>query len=68
MVNMINKENAGKALLKYRSDKNITQAEIAKKAGISVQTISGIEGGNVPQSMTVYKLDEYFKSICYEVV
>ena len=65
---MLNKENTGKALLKYRNEKNITQVEVAKKSGVGVQTISGIESGNTPQSMTIYKLEEYFKSVFYEVV
>ena len=61
---MITKENAGKKLLERRNDKNITQIEVSKGSGISVQTISGIEGGNIkPQSMTVFKFNQYFESI-----
>lgn len=60
---MVNKDNAGRELLRHRLDKNITQVEVAEKSGVSVQTISGIEGGNVPQSMTIYKLNQYFEKI-----
>ena len=61
---MITKENAGKRLLEYRKDKNITQLEVAKKAEISLPTISGIESGKLtPQTMTVYKLQQYFDSL-----
>ena len=61
---MITKNNAGKKLLEHRHDKQITQVEVAKKSGVSVQTISGIEGGDItPQSMTVYKIQQYFNSL-----
>ncbi len=61
---MITKKNAGDTLLNYRNDNNITQLEIAKKAKISLPTISGIESGRLtPQTMTVHKLKAYFKSV-----
>lgn len=61
----ITKDNAGKELLKFRVEKNITQTEISKRAGISLPTISGIESGKLtPQTMTVYKLQKYFDSLC----
>lgn len=61
---MLTKENAGKTLLEYRRDYNITQGEIAKKADISLPTISGIESGKLtPQTMTIFKLNQYFESI-----
>lgn len=61
---MITKENAGKVLLEYRKDKSVTQLEIAKKADISLPTISGIESGKLkPQTMTIFKLQQYFESV-----
>lgn len=61
---MITKENAGKTLLEYRRDKNITQGEIARNANISLPTISGIESGSLtPHTMTIYKLEKYFESV-----
>lgn len=60
----ITKDNAGEILLRFRADKNITQIEISKKAGISLPTISGIENGKLkPQGMTIYKLQRYFDSL-----
>ena len=61
---MLTKDNAGRKLLEYRRDHNITQLEISKKAEISLPTISGIESGKLtPHTMTIYKLEQYFKSI-----
>jgi len=61
---IITKKNASKVLLEYRMEKNITQLEIAKKADISLPTLSGIESGRLtPQTMTIFKLQKYFDSI-----
>ncbi len=63
----ITKDNAGNQLLKYRRDKNLTQIEVSKKVGISLPTISGIESGKLkPQTMTVFKLQQYFDSLCLD--
>lgn len=61
---MITRDNAGEKLLAHRDDKNLTQVEVSKKSGVSVQTLCLIEGGEVkPQTMTVFKLNKYFKSL-----
>jgi len=59
---MLTKENIAEKLLEHRSSKKITQAEVSKKSGVSVQTISAIESGKIkPQSMTVFRIREYLK-------
>lgn len=61
---MVTKDNAGEKLLAYRNDKNLTQVEVSKKSGVSVQTLCLIESGDVkPQAMTIFKLNKYFKSV-----
>lgn len=64
---MVTKENAGVEMLKHRNDKKLTQIDVSKKSGISVQTICAIEGGNIkPQSMTLWKINQYldtFKTV-----
>ncbi len=61
---MLTKENTGEKLLNYRLRKKITQLEVSKKADISLPTISGIESGKLtPQTMTIFKLNQYFESI-----
>ena len=60
---MINRMTAAIDLLALREKYKITQAKLSEKTGISVQAISGIESGNKPQSMTLYKLNRYFESI-----
>lgn len=64
---MVTRDNASSVLLKYRSEKKITQEQLSKKTGLSVQTISKIEAGKVkPQYMTVFQLNEYFKTFVGE--
>ena len=61
---MITEENAAQVILSYRVAKNVTQEELSKKTGISVQTLRHIEKTlKKPQTLTLYKLEEYFKSI-----
>ena len=57
---MINKDNAGEKLLEHRIEKKLTQVQVSEKSGVTVQTLSGIESGDVkPQSMTIFKLKKY---------
>lgn len=59
---MVTKENVKEWLLNHRLVNNLTQIKVSEKTGISVQTLSGIESGSIkPQSMTVFKLNEYSK-------
>lgn len=61
---MIDKDNAREELLKHRNEKKLTQVEVAEKSGVSVQTLSGIEGGYIatPQPMTIFKLKKYLST------
>ena len=46
----------GEKLRKYRTDKNLTQAELAKLIGVGVNTICNYESGKTyPQNREVYK-------------
>ena len=46
----------GEKLRKYRTDKNLTQAELAKLIGVGVNTICNYESGKTyPQDREVYK-------------
>ena len=57
---MITKENAGEILLDHRDKEKLTQIKISEKTGVTVQTISKIESGEVkPQTMTLRKLRKY---------
>ena len=45
----------GEKLRKYRTEKGLTQAELAKKAGLGLNTISNYESGKTyPQNREVY--------------
>lgn len=47
----------GEKLRKYRLEKNMTQSELSKKAGINVNTISNYESGKTyPQNREVYTI------------
>lgn len=60
---MVNKDNIGEVLLKHRSDNKLTQIQVSKKTDVSVQTISGLEGGDIkPHSLTLYKIKKYLES------
>lgn len=57
---MITKENLGEMLLDHRDKENLTQIKISEKTGVTVQTISKVESGEVkPQTMTFRKLRKY---------
>lgn len=46
----------GEKLRKYRKEKGLTQAELARKAGLGLKTISNYESGSTyPQNREVYK-------------
>jgi len=42
---MIDRIKFGKALKKRRTDEDLTQAELARKAGVSTLTVQSIENG-----------------------
>ena len=47
----------GEKLRKYRTEKGLTQAELAKQAGLGLNTISNYESGKTyPQNREVYKI------------
>ena len=47
----------GEKLRKYRTKKGLTQTELAKKAGLGLNTISNYEGGKTyPQNREVYTI------------
>lgn len=47
----------GEKLRKYRQEKGMTQSELAKQAGINVNTISNYESGKTyPQNREVYSI------------
>jgi len=58
---MLTKENASYMLLSFRCEHKKTQEHVADKTGVSVQTISQIENGQIksPQAMTLFKLNNY---------
>jgi len=59
---MVNKKNVSKMLLDYRLRNNITQARLAKLAGISRATLVGLEKGKTePNTMTLYKLNRVLR-------
>jgi plasmid maintenance system antidote protein VapI len=59
----LTRENASELLVNFIADKNVKQAEIAKKSGLTENTISLIVNGSKPQIVTVIKLKKYFASI-----
>ena len=59
----ITRENASDKLVDFILDKSITQAEIAKMSGLTVNTISLTVNGSKPQAVTVKKLKKYFEKI-----
>lgn len=47
----------GEKLRKYRTEKGMTQSELAKKAGLGINTISNYESGKTyPQNREVYTI------------
>ncbi|EJL72661.1 helix-turn-helix domain-containing protein [Chryseobacterium populi] len=40
----------------FRENKNLTQAELAEKSGLSLRTIQRIEAGNIPKGFTLKSL------------
>ena len=57
---MITKENLAETLLDHRDREKLTQIKVSEKTGVTVQTISKIESGEVkPQTMTFRKLKNY---------
>jgi plasmid maintenance system antidote protein VapI len=59
----ITRENVSEVLVEYIAEKKILQSEIARKSGLTENTISLLVNGARPQATTVYKLKKYFKSI-----
>lgn len=61
---MITEKNAAKTILSYRADNSVTQEELSRQTGISVQTIRYIENGTKKlQTLTIFKLDQFFEKI-----
>ena len=55
-------ESIKNQVFKLRSDKNLTQEELAGKMGVSRQTIIAIEKGNyTPSVLLALKIASYFK-------
>ena len=48
--------NLGKRLLQYRLNKNMTQTELAKEAGVSSRTVNRVEHGNSTQLSNFIRL------------
>ena len=54
----------GEKLRKYRNEKGLTQAELAKQAGLGINTISNYESGKTyPQNRAVYKILAEFSEL-----
>lgn len=55
----LTRDNAKTELLKFRGERELTQEELAKKAGIAIGTIIAIENGTKkPQALTLSKLNK----------
>lgn len=59
----LTRKNAGDLLISLREKHGKTLDQVREKTGISNSTLISIEKGNTPQAKTIYKLNEYFKSI-----
>lgn len=51
------KENLGSSMLLYRAKERISQAELARRCGLSIQTVYSIEKGHqTPSKQTTIKI------------
>jgi len=49
-------------IIRQRTAAGLTQEQLAKRAGVSTETISRLEGGkHKPQAATIEKIDEVFR-------
>jgi putative transcriptional regulator len=46
---------------------NITQEELAKRIGVSRQTVNALEAGYVPSTVLALKISKYFKMNVEEI-
>lgn len=56
---MLNKDNErlAKSIIEYRAKENISQKELARRVGVSLQTINSIENGlQEPSKLTAAKI------------
>jgi len=58
----INRETAGEDLMKFIFKKGLTQKKIAEGSGLTEITISRIISGKTPNSMTLFKLNQYLSN------
>lgn len=61
------RDNAGEILIEFIIQKGVMQSTVAKKTGLTENTISSLINGGKPQGITVQKLKKYLKSIGYYV-
>jgi len=55
----IQRETASEDLLKFIHQSGLTQKEVAEKSGLTEQTISKVMAGQRPNTMTLFKLNNY---------
>ncbi len=59
----IKRETAGEDLIKIIHDSGLTQKEVAEKTELTEATISKVINGQRPNSLTLYKINQYLSSV-----